>query len=145
VTRKRRCPLNFEKFTIQEIKGVREGEQLLKLAGALTMTTLSGFRDTVQRTTAPLLILDLTDVPYVDSAAVGLLVNAHVSCVSRGRRLVLVGIVERVRTLLAATRVDRVLTVFPTLQEAEVAATSWGATSQTSQEHKSAGAGEGHS
>lgn len=137
--------MDFERFTIQEIKGVREGEQLLKLSGALTVTTLFGFRDTVQATTAPLLILDLADVPYVDSAAVGLLVNAHVSCVSRGRRLVLVGLVERVRTLLAATRVDRVLAVFPTLQEAEGAATSGGATSQTSQEHKSAGAGERHS
>jgi anti-anti-sigma factor len=137
--------VNFEKFTIQEIKGVREGEQLIKLSGALTMTTLSGFRETVQATTAPLLVLDLADVPYVDSAAVGLLVNAHVSCASRGRRLVLVGLVERVRTLLAATRVDRVLAVFPTLQEAEVAAASGGATSQTSQEHKSAAAGERHS
>lgn len=137
--------MDFESFTIQEIKDVREGEQLLKLSGPLTMTTLSGFRDTIQATTAPLLILDLADVPYVDSAAVGLLVNAHVSCVSRGRRLVLVGLVGRVRTLLAAIRADRVLAVFPTLQEAQEAVTGGGATSQTSQEHNSAGASERHS
>jgi len=80
------CCVDFERFTIQEIKDVREGEQLLKLSGPLTMTTLFGFRDTLQATTAPLVILDLADVPYVDSAAVGLLVTAYVSCVSRGRR-----------------------------------------------------------
>ena len=116
--------MEFEKLSIQEIQGVREGEQVLKLAGSLTITTLFGFRDVVQATTAPLLILDLADVPYIDSAGLGVLVNAHVSCVSRGRRLVLVGLVDRVRTLLTVTNVLKVLAVFPTLQEAEKAATS---------------------
>ncbi len=116
--------MEFERLSIQEIKGVREGEQVLKLAGSLTMTTLFGFRDAVQATTAPLLILDLADVPFMDSAGLGVLVNAHVSCVSRGRRLALVGLVDRVRTLLTVTNVHKVLAVFPTLQEAEEAATS---------------------
>ncbi len=116
--------MEFEKLSIQEIQGVREGEQVLKLAGSLTVTTLFGFRDAVQATTAPLLILDLADVPFMDSAGLGVLVNAHVSCVSRGRRLALVGLVDRVRTLLTVTNVHKVLAVFPTLQEAEEAATS---------------------
>ena len=103
--------MESEKLSIQEIKGVREGEQLLKLAGSLTITTLFGFRDVV-------------DVPYIDSAGLGVLVNAHVSCVSRGRRLALVGVVDRVHTLLAVTNVHKVLAVFPTLQEAEKVATS---------------------
>ncbi len=116
--------MEFEKLSIQEIQGVREGEQVLKLAGSLTITTLFGFRDAVQATTAPLLILDLADLPFMDSAGLGVLVNAHVSCVSRGRRLALVGLVDRVRTLLTVTNVHKVLAVFPTLQEAEEAATS---------------------
>ncbi len=116
--------MEFEKLSIQEIQGVREGEQVLKLAGSLTVTTLFGFRDAVQATTAPLLILDLADLPFMDSAGLGVLVNAHVSCVSRGRRLALVGLVDRVRTLLTVTNVHKVLAVFPTLQEAEEAATS---------------------
>ena len=67
-------------------------------------------------------IFDLTEVPYMDSAGLGVLVNAHVSCVNRGRRLALAGPADRVRTLLAVTHVDRVLAVFPSLQEAEEAA-----------------------
>ncbi len=86
------------------------------------MTTLFGFRDAVQATTAPLLILDLTDVPYIDSAGLGVLVNAHVSCANRGRHLALIGLVDRVRTLLTITNVDKVLALFPTLQEAEAVA-----------------------
>jgi anti-sigma B factor antagonist len=99
----RRCGVESEKLIIQEIKGVREGEQVLKLTGPLLISTLFGLRDAVHAATAPLLILDLTGVPYMDSAGLGVLVNAHVSCVNRGRRLALVGLADRVRTLLAVT------------------------------------------
>ena len=121
---KERCDVDFEKLSIQEIKGVPEGEQVLKLTGPLTITTLFGFRDAVQATTAPLLILDLTDTPYIDSAGLGVLVNAYVSCVSRGRGLALVGVADRVQSLFTSTNVDKVLALFPTLQEAHEAATS---------------------
>ena len=114
--------MDSEKLTIQEVKVRREGEQVLKLVGPLLLTTLFELRDTLRATTAPLLILDLTEVPYMDSAGLGVLVNAHVSCVNRGRRLALAGPADRVRTLLAVTHVDRVLAVFPSLQEAEEAA-----------------------
>lgn len=116
--------MESEKLSIQEIKDVREGEQVLKLTGSLTITTLFGFREAVQATTAPLLILDLTDVQYADSAGLGVLVNAHVSCMHKGRHLALVGLAERVRTLLTLINVHKVLTLFPTLQEAEAAATA---------------------
>jgi anti-anti-sigma factor len=108
-----------QKLTIQEIEGRRGGEQVLKLAGPLVLTTLFELRNAVQATTAPLLILDLSDVPYMDSAGLGVLVNAHVSCMNRGRRLALVGLADRVLTLIVVTNVDRVLTIFPTLQAAE--------------------------
>jgi anti-sigma B factor antagonist len=70
---------------------------------------------------APRLILDFSEVPYVDSAGVGSIVNAHVSRVHAAKRLALVGVADRVRTLLAATHVDRVLAIFRTLPEAEQA------------------------
>ena len=122
--RKERCGVEFEKLSIQEIKGVPEGEQVLKLTGPLTIKTLFGFREAVQATTAPLLILDLTDTPYVDSAGLGVLVNAHVSCVGRGRGLALVGVADRVQSLFTSTNVHKILVSFPTLQEAHEAATS---------------------
>ena len=78
-----------EKLIIHEVKGSREGEQVLKLVGPLILTTLFELRIAVQATRSSLLILDLSEVPYMDSAGLGVLVNAHVSCVNRRRRLVL--------------------------------------------------------
>jgi anti-sigma B factor antagonist len=68
-----------------------------------------------------MVILDFSQVPYVDSAGVGAIVNAHVSCLNSGRRLVLVAVQDRIRTLMKVTRVDEVLTTYPTLQEAQAA------------------------
>jgi len=58
----------------------------------------------------------------VDSAGVGAIVNAHVSCVNSGRRLLLVAVQDRIRTLMKVTKVEQVLTFFPTLEEAQTTA-----------------------
>jgi anti-sigma B factor antagonist len=111
-----------EKLTITVAQGAREGERILQLEGPITLTTLFGFRDVLRaEKTAKTLILDFGQVPYVDSAGVGVIVNAHVSCVNSGRRLVLVAVQDRIRTLMKVTRVDGVLTTYPSLQEAQAA------------------------
>jgi anti-sigma B factor antagonist len=111
-----------EKLTITDAQGVREGERILQLNGPITIRTLFALRDTVRaEKTAKILILDFNQVPYVDSAGVGVIVNAHVSCVNSGRRLALVAVKHRIRALMKTTRVDEVLTIFPTLQEAQAA------------------------
>jgi len=68
---------------------------------------------------AKTVILDFTQVPYVDSAGVGAIVNAHVSCVNSGRRLLLVAVPDRIRTLMRVTRVEQILSFFPTVEEAQ--------------------------
>ena len=95
-----------------------EGAAVLKISGPLVLSSLFDFRDAMRAEQAPLVVLDLGGVPYMDSAALGAVVNAHVSCVNRGRRLALVGVNERVGTLLHVTKVDQVLAVYPTLTEA---------------------------
>ena len=111
-----------EKLTITEAQGAREGERILQLKGPITNTTSSALRDTMRGDKAArIVILDFSQVPCVDSAGVGVIVNAHVSCVNSGRRLVLVAVHDRIRTLMKNTRVDEVLMILPTLQEAQSA------------------------
>jgi len=111
-----------EKLVITDAQGAQEGERILRLNGPVTMATLFDFRDTMRaEITARTVILDFSQVPYVDSAGVGSLVNAHVSCVNAGRSLVLVAVQERIRTLMKNTRVDEILTIYPTVQEAQAA------------------------
>jgi anti-sigma B factor antagonist len=52
------------------------------------------------------LVIDLSGVPYIDSAGIGVLVNGMVSCKNHDRTLVLTGVAERVMTVLRVTPVD---------------------------------------
>jgi anti-sigma B factor antagonist len=109
-------------FSVIDTAGTKGNERILKLVGPLPITTMFDFRDKFRsETTATSVILDFSEVPYVDSAGMGAIVNAHVSCSNAGRRLALVGVVERVRTMLKMTRVETVLAIYPTLQEAHQA------------------------
>lgn len=107
------------KFSVTNVAGVNENERIMKLAGPLTITTIFDFRDAFRsEKSAQWVILDFTEVPYVDSAGLGSIVNAHVSCANAGRHLALVGVAERIMTMLRVTRVDGALAIYPTLQEA---------------------------
>jgi len=111
-----------EKLTITNTQGAHEGERILQLNGPLTITTLFGFRDVLRaERTAKMVILDFSQVPYVDSAGVGAIVNAHVSCLNSRRHLVLAAVQDRIKTLMKVTRVEEVLKMFPTVQEAQAA------------------------
>jgi anti-sigma B factor antagonist len=53
------------------------------------------------------MLLDLTQVPYIDSAGVGALVGAYVRHNKDGHTLTLAGVNERVRNILKGTRVEQ--------------------------------------
>ena len=111
-----------EILTISIAEDSKEGERILQLDGPLTIKTLFDFRDAIRaEKTAKTVILDFSKVPYMDSAGVGALVNAHVSCLNSSRRLALVAVQDRIRTLMKVTHVEEVLKMYPTLQEARAA------------------------
>src|ERR1019366_6175524 len=59
---------------------------VLSFRGPLTMENVSPFMNAVRREDAPTMILDLTNVPYLDSSGLGSLVSACTSCTKSGRR-----------------------------------------------------------
>jgi anti-anti-sigma factor len=61
-------------------------------------------------------------MPYIDSAGIGCLVGAHVSREHSGRKLILVGANERLLTTLKVTKVDRLFTFAPTVEQARAQA-----------------------
>lgn len=91
----------------------------MRLRGPLLMSTLFDFQAKVRASQARALIIDFTDVPYVDSAGIGALVGAYVTHQKDGRSLSLVGVSERVRNALQVTRVDQFFRFFKTAAEAE--------------------------
>jgi len=55
----------------------------------------------------------------MDSAGMGLVMNHYVHCQTRGAKLIIVGVNQRVLGLFQITRVDTVLTVAASVEEAE--------------------------
>jgi anti-sigma B factor antagonist len=93
--------------------GQRVGEVVLSLSGPLVMDSLFDFQKTWRAQTAPNILVDLTNVPYLDSSGIGSLVNMHVSREKIGGSVHLLGVCERVKTELMVTKVDRILNITP--------------------------------
>ena len=64
--------------------GSRDGIRVLKLIGPFTLKNVFEFQTAVREQAAPLTIVDLTAVPYMDSAAMGSILGLHVSCQRHG-------------------------------------------------------------
>ncbi|HUJ31912.1 MAG TPA: STAS domain-containing protein [Candidatus Acidoferrum sp.] len=105
-------PLQIEKIVHSS------GATVLRLHGPLLLGNFFPLQSTVRSDSSSLLIIDLSDMPYIDSAGIGCLVGAHVSRENSGRRLILVGANERLVTSLQVTKVDQLFTLMSTLEQA---------------------------
>ncbi len=103
-----------------------EGQGVLRLRGPLTYDNLHLFQNAIRRETTPTLILDLTEVPYIDSAGLGSLVGTYVSSHKAGQQVVLTGVNERVAKLFQITKVEPLFLTFPSLEDAFQALTTSG-------------------
>lgn len=79
------------------------------LAGPITLNNLFQLQATLRAQTAETLVLDLHGVPYMDSAGLGTIINAHVSAQRRGGKVLLSGVNDRVMSLFDLTKVTSVL------------------------------------
>jgi anti-sigma B factor antagonist len=94
-------------------------QEVLALTGPLTAATGSVFENAMRREApADTIILDLSEVPYVDSCGLGLLVTAYVTRQKAGRKMVLSGVNQRVQRLLEVTHTLNLFLIFSTPEEA---------------------------
>lgn len=117
------------KFSIERGPGKTPGTVIFRLSGPLTVrdmySTLSPealhntFESQAGEVPHALHIMDLTEVPYIDSAGLGLLVSHYVRCQGRGVRVVLAGVCPRVIQLLEMTKVDGFFPRIGTVEEAD--------------------------
>jgi len=117
------------KFTIERNQGKTPGTVIFRLSGPFTARDMHGalspneLRNTFEAEEASerhaLHVLDLTEVPYMDSAGLGLIVSHYVRCQGRGVRLVLAGVSPRVVQLLEMTTVDKFFPRVATIEEAD--------------------------
>ena len=113
--------MSVDFLRIEDQPGTHAGQRVLRLNGPLVLTTLFEFQAVVRGNTSQALIIDLSGVPYIDSAGIGALVGAYVRHQKEGHSLALVGVCERVHNALKVTRVEQFFRSFNSVSEAEQA------------------------
>jgi anti-sigma B factor antagonist len=98
--------------------GANQEQGILRLRGPLTTENLPQFQSALRREQVGTMILDLSEVPYVDSAGLGSLVSAYITLQKSGRRMALSGVNDRVLHLFQITRVEQLFPIFADLLDA---------------------------
>ena len=123
---------NSGPFTLERKPGTSSGTVILRFHGPFTMRDVYSSLPTM--TWSQMLdlkpregeeppvknILDLTDCTYIDSSGLGMIVTHHVRCQKHGVRMIACGLSPRVRQVFKITRVDAVIPIAGTLEEAEI-------------------------
>ena len=111
-------PGKSETLRIDVVDGAH-GARIIKLDGHLTLQTLFDFQTTARQEAARPLVVDISNVPYMDSAGLGCVISVFASCQRTNRGFAIFGLSDRIRTLFEVTHVDGLLPCFSTLEAAE--------------------------
>jgi anti-anti-sigma regulatory factor len=118
-------------FSIERKEGKTSGTVIFRLCGPFTARDMYGsltpvglrimldFQSMPGEEPPVVNILDLTEVPYMDSAGLGIMVGHYVSCQRKGIRLIAAGVGPRVRELLKMTKLDTTIPMTATVDEAD--------------------------
>ncbi|MEV7428461.1 MULTISPECIES: STAS domain-containing protein [unclassified Nocardioides] len=97
------------------------GFAVVQARGEIDLATVGGFRMVLNDLMVDGhvdVVVDLTQVPFVDSSALGALVAAHRRARGLGGSLAVAGIQQPVARILELTGLDRVLATYPTARDA---------------------------
>ncbi len=101
--------------------GSRDGLKILTLKGSLSIHTIFDFQGAIRTESAPALVVDMTAVPFVDSAGLGAMVGAVVTLQKAGRKIAFAGMNEKNMALVNMSHLSQVVRNFATVQDAESA------------------------
>ncbi|MGD0788236.1 MAG: STAS domain-containing protein [Terracidiphilus sp.] len=107
-------------FSFEQLPGKAQGTLIFRLVGPFTLRNLFDFQAQLRAgDPPPLTILDFTAVPYMDSAGMGTVINHYIHCQRKGTRMIVAGVNRRVVELFKMTRVDSIISMAATVEEAE--------------------------
>jgi anti-anti-sigma factor len=107
-------------LAIERKEGKAPGIAIFQLTGPVTLRNLFDLQTQLRSGDLPRAsVLDLSGVPYMDSAGMGALMNYYTHCQNKGVKLILAGVSSRVMELFKMTRVDTVMAFAPGVEEAQ--------------------------
>jgi anti-anti-sigma factor len=92
---------------------------ILRLQGPLTLSTLFGLQDSLREIGDVDTVIDVSEVPYIDSAGLGTILSRWAHTQRTGHKFALTGVSPRIDVLLEITKVNTVLPMFRTAEEAD--------------------------
>lgn len=97
------------------------GQTVFSLNGPLNIHTVFKFQEAVRADPSPVLIIDCSGVPFIDSAGLGGMVGALVSSRRVNRKIAFAGLNKQAKVLVDMTHVSHILHTYDTVKEAEAA------------------------
>ena len=111
--------MHDEPFSYATSPGSKTGVTVLKLSGPLILRHIFSFQAAFREMKPPILIMDLSDCRYMDSAGLGLIMNQFVSATNGKRGFIVTGANYRIQSLMELTKVSTILTMYRSTAEAE--------------------------
>jgi anti-anti-sigma factor len=97
----------------------QNGARILRLEGPLTLRTIFDFQAMARQEGNAPMIIDLSGVPYMDSAGLGSILGLFASAQRKQVGFAVAGAADRIVTLFKVTHVEDVLPSYLTVADAE--------------------------
>jgi anti-sigma B factor antagonist len=110
-----------ESLKIAASDGDRKGQKILTLTGSLNIHSVFAFQAVTREETAEQVILEFTNVPFMDSAGLGALVGAYVAAQRTHRKLAVAGANTQVKALIDMTQVGTLIKCYADVAAAQAA------------------------
>jgi anti-sigma B factor antagonist len=110
-----------DSLKIATTEGNRKGQKVLALTGSLNIHSVFTFQAATREETAEQVILDFTQVPFLDSAGLGALVGAYVAAQRTHRKLAVAGANKQVTALIDMTQVGTLIKCYENVAAAQAA------------------------
>ena len=95
------------------------GVKTFRLTGPLTLGAVFEFQDLARADADLAVIIDLSGVPYMDSAGLGAVLGIMASCQRKHRGFGITGATERIQTLFTVAGVNGLIPAFDSVELAE--------------------------
>lgn len=104
---------------VEQAPGLYPDTTIYRLKGPFVLGTMFSFQAALREPSVKNVIIDLSGVPYIDSAGLGVLLGHWSHSQRGGHKYALTGMSPRVHTIFEITKTDTVLPIFATEADAE--------------------------
>jgi anti-anti-sigma factor len=118
----------MEQMEVVRDSGVSGSTAILRLRGPLTLSTLFTLQNSLREVSGCDTVIDVSEAPYIDSAGLGTILSCWSHCQRTGHKFALTGVSPRIDVLLEITKVNAVLPMFRSAEDADLSFTSNSAT-----------------